>query len=264
MLQVPLIWHYVLTFLLCPSSREIVNKAKSNSRPYGGDELLNAAYWRSPCSTLKDEFVGSDPLFPPCHPSVPPGVPKWGKYPYIVSISNGRSWKYPYIVSISNGRTWKYPYIVSISNGRSWKYQYIASISNGRGKTTTTTNLISSYPVGKISFSCEKFVVGKHPHLFREKNITVLYLFTETCDGVLRAQKSRSSVWNESRAIIFLKKILVRIPLCRLWNSIFNFCLISSLNFISSTLSSTPQWSTTNAEIKIPLVGTQSCQRFSF
>ena len=62
------------------------NNVLSNSGPYEGEDTLNAAYWRSPCSTLREQFVGSDPLFPPCRPSVPAGVAKWGKYPYLVSM----------------------------------------------------------------------------------------------------------------------------------------------------------------------------------
>ena len=74
------------------------NNVLSNSGPYEGEDTLNAAYWRSPCSTLREQFVGRDPLFPPCNHSVPEGIAKWGKYPYVVSML---SWdKYPYVVSM--------------------------------------------------------------------------------------------------------------------------------------------------------------------
>lgn len=70
-----------------PFPQVSVNTAgvNSHSGPYSDSPMLKAAYWRSPCSALSEKFVGSEPLFPPCQPSVPPGVAKWGKYPYIVS-----------------------------------------------------------------------------------------------------------------------------------------------------------------------------------
>ena len=49
----------------------------------------------STCSSLRDVFVGSQPLFPPCQPNLPPGISTWGAYPYVVRVlcAVGMDWK---------------------------------------------------------------------------------------------------------------------------------------------------------------------------
>ncbi|KAK7505123.1 hypothetical protein BaRGS_00003693, partial [Batillaria attramentaria] len=47
------------------------------------DDWLDEAYRRGPTVSLRQEFVGSSPLYPACNTSLPPGIPHWGNLPYM-------------------------------------------------------------------------------------------------------------------------------------------------------------------------------------
>ncbi|KAK7102532.1 uncharacterized protein [Littorina saxatilis] len=40
-------------------------------------------YRSSQCSGLQNVFVGDQPLYPPCQPDTPPGIPTLGRYPFV-------------------------------------------------------------------------------------------------------------------------------------------------------------------------------------